>query len=164
MVQLWLPDRGRAVLAKPGEGRQPEWSHGPGCGNMDLELMFPGFWYCAFSYAVKSSTLAEKCFTQVTGIIRVIWGSFVLWLKSWGTQNAFSIISILLAPKRINRITQLCPLPSHVWDKACQVKLRPSPCCCEFIVQGLLSPSLKKTKHMFSINKNAKARELERGI
>lgn len=145
-----------------------EWNHSAGCGNMDLELTLPGFWHCAFSYAVKSSTLAEKCFTQVTGIIRVIWISSVLWLKLWGTQNAFSIISILLAAKRINRITQLRPLHSHVWDKACQVKLFPSPCCYEFIVQCLLSPSLKKTKtktkHMFSINKNVKARELGRGI
>lgn len=34
---------GGAVLAKPGEGRQPEWSHGSGCGHMDLEPTFPGF-------------------------------------------------------------------------------------------------------------------------
>ena len=121
-----------------------EWNHGAGCGNMDLELTLPGFWHCAFSCAVKSPTLAEKRFTLGTGIIRAIWISPVLWLKLWGTQNAFSIISILLAAKRINRITQLCPLPSHVWDQACQVKLCRSPRCYKFIVQCLLSPSLKK--------------------
>lgn len=102
MVQLWLPDRGLCWQSLGREGNQEMesrlwlWAHG-------FRAHVSWFLILCFSYIVKSSTLAGKCFTQVTGIIRIIWGSFVLWLKSWGTQNASIISILLLASKRIKQ-------------------------------------------------------------